>query len=295
MPGLDRRLRDAIYDHVFESDDHEVGGVLVGHLGSGSLPVVTGSIAALEADERRASVTFTHDTWSGIHETLERDFPEQQIVGWYHSHPGFGIFLSEYDRFIHGNFFSDQRQIAYVVDPHAGTEGVFWWHDNELTLLKEQPTSRIGTDGAGTRPERAAAIGARHRSKPDRLRYGTGAAVIVLLIALAVALVSASGSTPTVRHAGSHRTRLGAHTSNGRAARARGTHRGTVLTTTLGDTRNRDSGPTATRQSGSIGPAPPTSSSGGTATSRSAPTTTPVLPAANPQTNPTATTRAPAG
>ncbi len=149
IPGLTKRLKKPIYDHVYGHDDHEVGGVLVGHLGEAELPTVTASIAALEARGERASVTFTHEAWATVHATLERDFPDQQIVGWYHSHPGFGIFLSRHDMFIHENFFSNPRQIAYVVDPHAGTEGVFGWRGGKVVLLDERPAGRAGTGGRG--------------------------------------------------------------------------------------------------------------------------------------------------
>lgn len=145
VPGLDDPVTSQIYDHIFVNDDHEVGGVLVGTLGDKALPTVTGAIAALEARGERASVTFTHDAWSTVHSKLERDFPDQQIVGWYHSHPGFGIFLSRQDLFIHHNFFSDPRQIAYVVDPQAGTEGVFVWRDGKVIVLVERDTPRPGT------------------------------------------------------------------------------------------------------------------------------------------------------
>jgi len=37
---------------------------------------------------------------------MDAQFADKKIVGWYHSHPGFGIFLSEYDLFIHRNFFT---------------------------------------------------------------------------------------------------------------------------------------------------------------------------------------------
>jgi hypothetical protein len=76
-----------------------------------------------------------------VHRTLDRDFPdEEQIVGWYHSHPGFGIFLSEHDLFIHRNFFGGPSQIAVVVDPLAGTEGVFAWRDDRIVPVIDRPT-----------------------------------------------------------------------------------------------------------------------------------------------------------
>jgi proteasome lid subunit RPN8/RPN11 len=176
--------------------------VLVGYLGSEELPQVTGAIPALEADGQRASVTFTHDAWASIHKQLDRDFPGQQIVGWYHSHPGFGIFLSKYDRFIHDNFFSDAHQIAYVVDPHAGTEGVFWWRDGKLVLLAEGPAGRAGTGGnrsrspSGRGRESLALTG-------GKLSYATAAVALVGLILLAVVLLSASSAPKAgreVRH-----------------------------------------------------------------------------------------------
>jgi len=145
VPGLDDVVTSQIYEHVFANDDHEVGGVLVGTLGSEALPTITGAIPALEARGERASVTFTHEAWATVHATLEHEFPNHQIVGWYHSHPSFGIFLSRHDLFIHENFFSDPRQVAYVVDPQAGTEGVFVWRDGQVVELVQRSTSRPGT------------------------------------------------------------------------------------------------------------------------------------------------------
>ncbi|HEV7493347.1 Mov34/MPN/PAD-1 family protein [Baekduia sp.] len=189
VPGLSRRIKSAIYDHVYANATHEVGGVLVGHLGDGELPTVTGSIAALEARGERASVTFTHEAWASVHDQLERSFAEQQIVGWYHSHPGFGIFLSRHDLFIHENFFSDPRQIAYVVDPHAGTEGVFGWRGGQVAVLEECPSGRQGTGDGRARP----AVPPRRGPQVDRhflammaltavvgLMFGVGTEVLLL-------------------------------------------------------------------------------------------------------------------
>jgi proteasome lid subunit RPN8/RPN11 len=204
VPGLSARLRASIYEHTFANEDREVGGVLVGHFDDGDLPYVTASIAALEADGQRASVTFTHDAWATIHAKMDADYPGQQIVGWYHSHPGFGIFLSSFDEFIHQNFFSDRRQIAYVVDPHAGTEGVFHWKSGQLATLSEG-----ATDIAGTHPKRTSrrtAHPSAPRTPPLRMTGGAATAfeaspqaityqrlvmalVVVLVIALVVVVV----------------------------------------------------------------------------------------------------------
>jgi proteasome lid subunit RPN8/RPN11 len=142
IAGLQAVSDAVIYQHVFDNADREVGGVLVGRMAAdGGLPLVTGAIPAISADEQRATLTFTQEAWAHVHRVLESEFPpDEQIVGWYHSHPGFGIFLSGHDLFIHENFFSAPSQIAVVVDPHARMEGVFAWRDGELVALFEHPT-----------------------------------------------------------------------------------------------------------------------------------------------------------
>jgi proteasome lid subunit RPN8/RPN11 len=140
--GLRAISEHVIYPHVFANADREVGGVLVGRMpADGSLPLITGAIPAISADERRATLTFTQDAWAHVHRVLDSDFPaDEQIVGWYHSHPGFGIFLSGHDLFIHENFFGAPSQIAVVVDPWARSEGAFRWQAGELAALFERPT-----------------------------------------------------------------------------------------------------------------------------------------------------------
>lgn len=143
-PYVASGVREEIYDHVFSSLNAEVGGVLIGRLREDGSPLVTSIIPALEAEGGRSRVTFTHEAWSVIHATLDRDHPGEEILGWYHSHPGFGIFLSEHDLFIHRNFFGRAEQIAIVVDPYAGSEGLFVWRQGEVVKAGEEPTMRPG-------------------------------------------------------------------------------------------------------------------------------------------------------
>ena len=166
-------VRERIYAHVFSSLEAEVGGVLIGHLRDDGSPLVTDVIPALEAEGARARVTFTHEAWSTIHASLDRDHPDEEILGWYHSHPGFGIFLSDHDLFIHHNFFARPEQIAIVVDPHAGSEGLFVWRAGEVVKAGEEATGR-----QGERPEQIErALGGADRAPhaprwPSTLRWG---------------------------------------------------------------------------------------------------------------------------
>ncbi len=140
-------IRADIYAHVMSSPDAEVAGILVGRVDRvGGRADVRGTIRADYAVGEHASVTFTHETWDRVIAQQEEHFPSERIVGWYHSHPNFGIFLSEHDRFIHNNFFSDGFHLAYVVDPIRKREGMFGWRGGELVELEERevPTGESG-------------------------------------------------------------------------------------------------------------------------------------------------------
>jgi proteasome lid subunit RPN8/RPN11 len=76
-----------------------------------------------------ASVTYTPESWRYVNDRLAQLYPDDTavIVGWYHTHPGFGIFLSGMDRFIHHNFFTQIWHVALVLDPLARRSGFFSW------------------------------------------------------------------------------------------------------------------------------------------------------------------------
>jgi proteasome lid subunit RPN8/RPN11 len=123
-----------IRKHARSSMSMEICGVLVGSASAGTT-VVEASIPGEEARQGGSHVTFTQETWSHIFEIKDARYPEKRIVGWYHSHPGFGIFLSDHDTFIHQNFFSDPCQIAWVHDPRSDEDGCFAWRGGAIERL----------------------------------------------------------------------------------------------------------------------------------------------------------------
>jgi len=123
-----------IRQHARSQSKTEVCGVLLGSEAEG-LTSIESSIAGENAAQGGAHVTFTQDTWEHIYKIKDRDFPDARIVGWYHSHPGFGVFLSDHDTFIHKNFFSSPQQVAWVYDPHSDEEGCFGWDGERLKRL----------------------------------------------------------------------------------------------------------------------------------------------------------------
>jgi proteasome lid subunit RPN8/RPN11 len=124
----------AIRQHARNSMTEEICGVLIGSL-SGGTATIQACIAGENAAQGGAHVTFTQDTWQHIYTIKDRDYPDDRILGWYHSHPGFGVFLSEHDMFIQQNFFSAKHQVAWVFDPHSDEEGCFGWNGDRIERL----------------------------------------------------------------------------------------------------------------------------------------------------------------
>jgi len=138
---------DEIHLHGQGSTSIEVCGVLVGNGyrdSRGPYLLVEHCIRGNGARARSTNVTFTADTWAYIQEVMDRDHADQKMIGWYHTHPGFGIFLSDMDVFICDNFFNLPWQIAFVYDPLGGDEGNFVWCNGkpqrEAVLIEDDVT-----------------------------------------------------------------------------------------------------------------------------------------------------------
>jgi len=97
--------------------------------------IISAFIEAKYADATASTLTFTHETWNYVHSEQSRLYPGLKIIGWQHTHPGYGVFLSSFDLFIQENFFNMPFQIAYVIDPIRKNCGFFQWKDNKVQRL----------------------------------------------------------------------------------------------------------------------------------------------------------------
>lgn len=134
---LTPEVHKELWTHATEDTSVEICGVLVGRWArdqDGAYVEVTDSIRGEAARNKFAEVTFTHETWARINGEMDKKFTDRDIVGWYHTHPDFGIFLSDRDRFIQEHFFSGAGQVALVVDPIRRTEGVFVWRSGKPSM-----------------------------------------------------------------------------------------------------------------------------------------------------------------
>ena len=98
--------------------------------------IISQYIEAKYTDASASTLTFTHETWDYVHSEHEKRFPDKKIIGWQHTHPNYGIFLSNYDMFIQENFFNLPFQVAYVIDPIQNLRGFFQWKNGRVEKLK---------------------------------------------------------------------------------------------------------------------------------------------------------------
>jgi len=126
---------ERLWKYAQNNKNREVGGVLVGELvidSGASVLEVIGFIEGRYMKENFTTLTFTHETWNDINKRLKQDYPYKKIVGWFHTHPGHGVFLSRYDIFIHRNFFPGKEQVAVVFDPLRNNYGFFVWEEKQI-------------------------------------------------------------------------------------------------------------------------------------------------------------------
>jgi len=121
-------------NHAASNTNVELGGVLLGRQAIDEqgkpLVVISDSLRAEHYEATRGSFKFTHSTWSEITRRRQQMNDSLAIVGWYHTHPGWGVFLSDMDDFICRNFFGRPLDVAMVIDPRQGTRGWFQWNDS---------------------------------------------------------------------------------------------------------------------------------------------------------------------
>lgn len=134
------KARDVMLAHAREGAKLEAMGLLIGETDQvesvitvhDAIPVTIGKEAEVEFDAEH-------------YEVFERDFSPFWIVGWYHSHPGYGLFLSGTDIATHANGFQAHNplSIAIVVDhqrPDSSTMAAFQVdnHDSPQHLRQVQ-------------------------------------------------------------------------------------------------------------------------------------------------------------
>jgi proteasome lid subunit RPN8/RPN11 len=83
--------------------------------------------------------TMRADAWPHLWRRLLPSDQDPEIVGWYHSHPGHGVFLSGTDRATQAAWFRLPWHIALVVDPLRQEAAAFSGPEGLASLMVMQP------------------------------------------------------------------------------------------------------------------------------------------------------------
>jgi 26S proteasome regulatory subunit N11 len=126
-----RKAENQLINHLTLKPNNETCGVLVGkayfcpHINKYYTEII-GAIAAPYTLGNQVHCQFTPECWPVILRTQKQDFPGNTIVGWYHSHPGHGIFLSGTDLDTQRSTFKQIWQISTVYDTLQQKIGYFY-------------------------------------------------------------------------------------------------------------------------------------------------------------------------
>lgn len=109
---------------------NEVGGWLAGKnyidKETGKQFIVINTILPAEFTVKgSAFLTFTQESQVNMHATMADSYPDLMLLGWFHTHPRMGIFYSEWDRWLHENFFPEPWQVGLVIEPYSAFGGFF--------------------------------------------------------------------------------------------------------------------------------------------------------------------------
>ncbi len=107
-------------EHCYSVLDAEVGGVLLGDVERGEVhdAILVQAVLPVKTDDfGPVHFTFSADSWALLHKERAEQYPNLGIVGWYHTHPGLGVFYSADDVVVHSAAFVMPWHVGLVIDP----------------------------------------------------------------------------------------------------------------------------------------------------------------------------------
>ncbi len=187
---MSREALDTARNHGRSSLGAEVGGILFGRVYRNAALMAVDVVAAVPAHDAAGTpvhLTFTPQAWDHVFERRAELEEGLEVVGWYHTHPGLGVFLSGTDLKTHADFFGQPWQVAMVLDPVRGDEGVFLGSGEHLPLgayLRREPVM------APTTPAAAQSAGVEPVITVRRAKPGRGPRHVALWLAGAVGVAA---------------------------------------------------------------------------------------------------------
>jgi 26S proteasome regulatory subunit N11 len=118
---ISKLAEERIRNHALSKKEEkiEVMGFLLGSVyeDNAGMYVLVRDVATTDLDATSVSVKFDREGFEKLFESMDDSCFNHIIVGWYHSHPGHGCFLSQTDVETQTKMFSGQYHSALVIDP----------------------------------------------------------------------------------------------------------------------------------------------------------------------------------
>lgn len=174
---IDADVHREIEEFAAQDRQSECVGLMLGTVsveGQERVVHISAVAPAAEAVGCRTSVRMTLDAWESTLRIRDEDYPDLRVLGWFHTHAGWGIFVSDSDVFVHQHFFPHPDMVAYVLDPTTGRDGFFHWRSGVVGLCPNY--------GLVGMPEEVDAR-SRARRSGRRSRRGLRLCAVVLLLA----------------------------------------------------------------------------------------------------------------
>lgn len=118
-----------IFDHARQHGEKEVIGKLVGkpyiHPNVDYRFVDIWGHVPVESISTSVSVKYSPEAVDHLGKDLLTDYNEERVVGWYHSHPKLGCFLSSRDVETQQTNYPEWFHCALVVDPYSNECKIF--------------------------------------------------------------------------------------------------------------------------------------------------------------------------
>ncbi|MBU1197633.1 Mov34/MPN/PAD-1 family protein [Candidatus Micrarchaeota archaeon] len=118
---MDAKALHAAEKHVrhMAREGKEGMGLLIGNRYSweGEEYVCVDEFITAKNQASSASVQFAREAFPELAKKIKKRFSKKMVVGWIHSHPGYGCFLSSTDIGTQNAYFNESYHVAFVMDP----------------------------------------------------------------------------------------------------------------------------------------------------------------------------------
>ena len=134
---IDAHVHRQIEEYAFQDRTKECAGLLLGTVnveGRSRVISIQAFVPALGAECSRTDVAFTLEAWESMLIARDNKYAALRVLGWFHTHAGWGVFMSDSDLFVHRHYFPHPNMVAYVLDPTVGRDGFFYWQEGKLAL-----------------------------------------------------------------------------------------------------------------------------------------------------------------